>query len=658
MPVIKRFVNALKAAVELGPEQVALNGLYRFGLLTGHYRRVTPDPVELTGIAFRSPFSLPPRETILPILGNDGLQSLLAEADEIAAGRIRLFGGDPVDLDLTPPGPLAHWTAFETHHAPLTIHHPSNDIKFTWEPARFGWAFVLGRAWHMSGDEKYAEAFWRHFDAFQQANPPYYGPNWNSGQEAALRLMAFAWAAQVFAGSVHSTPEACFRLTAAIVAHAQRIPPTLVYARSQNNNHLLTEAAGLYTAGMVLRGHPAASKWRDLGWKWLNAGLQAQIDSFGEYSQHSTNYHRLMLQVALWVDALLKQDNSRVWPRATREALGRATHWALALLDPASGRTPNLGANDGALIFPLSSCRFEDFRPVLHAMARAFLRYQFPPGIWDEMSLWFGQPMDGAGHMQLPRYLGDQLAGKDSWAYLRAAQFKSRPSHADQLHFDLWWRGLNVAQDAGTYHYNAPAPWENSLTTTLVHNTVSVDGLEQMTRAGRFLYVDRANAYYRPFLSSDPHVMRRARARHYAYWRKGIRHARTATVFDDDRWLVEDELEFLPYLWMYSGRRTFRLHWLLPDWEWELEERGAEVALRLKSPHGWVGLQIDLQPGNLQLSTSLVCAGEYLYGQGAPDPIRGWVSPTYGAKIPALSLAVEVQSRQDVKFTSEFIFPQ
>ena len=116
--------------------------------------------------------------------------------------------------------------------------------------------------------------------------------------------MAFVWAAQVFAGSSSSTPERKAALARSIAFHASRIIPTLVYARSQQNNHLLTEAAGLLTAGLALPGHPQASHWCALGWKWLNEGLRSQIDSYGEYAQHSTNYHRLMLQVVLWTNQL------------------------------------------------------------------------------------------------------------------------------------------------------------------------------------------------------------------------------------------------------------------------------------------------------------------------------------------------------------------
>ena len=94
------------------------------------------------------------------------------------------------------------------------------------------------------------------------------------------------------------------------------------------------------------------------------------------------------------------------------------------MIDPASGQTPNLGANDGALIFPLSSMPFNDFRPTVQAAARAFLRTGLPAGAWDEMSLWLGLP--ASEHTtDSDAYMTDHLRGKDSWAYLRASRFKS-----------------------------------------------------------------------------------------------------------------------------------------------------------------------------------------------------------------------------------------
>lgn len=656
-----RILIALKALRQLGFTPPALNALYRFGLLSGHYKRAIRPPAPVPGLQLRPLLPLPLRDEVLAVLGRAGLLALLAEADEIVAGKVRLFGAEPVDLQLAPPAPLAHWTDYETRKiSPFTNslipNFPTPDVKFIWEPARFGWAFTLGRAWHVSGDEKYAAAFWRAFEIFAQANPAYLGPNWMSAQEVGLRLMAFVWAAQVFAAAPSSTPARQAALAAAVAAHAARIPGTLVYARAQNNNHLLSEAVAIYTAGLALPEHPAANTWRETGRKWLVWCFAHQIDSFGEYIQHSANYHRLMLQLALWVrgvsgvrdqvpgESNLTPDTLLLTPTA-RENLALATHWLFSLLDPSTGGTPNLGANDGAQILPLSSCAFSDHRPVAQAAGRAFLGHALPPGPWDELGLWLGVPTLEA-NPALAQYPGDHIYADHSWGYLRALKLKSRPSHADQLHFDLWWRGLNLAQDAGTYLYNADPPWDNRLTTTLVHNTVSVDGLEQMTRAGRFLYLDWAEAGARRHFETGALYLQRISAWTSAYARLGVRHERRVSVFAGERWLVEDEL-------LNSGgaMHVYRLHWLLPDWEYALD--GA--SLRLRSPHGWLDLAVSADRPLKQIG--LIRAGQWLQGSGQFSPTFGWASPTYAHKMPALSLAIEVESDQNVKFTSEFRFP-
>ena len=635
-----RLVIALKSIRQLGLSQVALYGLYRLGLLTGYFRWVTNDRPRTTELDLRSSvpglFSLPDRDHLRNTLGKAGQNRLLTEADEIVAGKFRPFGGEPLPLQLAFDEPLSHWTAYETHKVPLpSSKFPVPDVKLVWEPARFGWAYVLGRAFHLTQDERYAETFWRHTETFLDANPPYLGPHWMNGQEVAIRLMALIWAQGVFEPAAASRPERRARLADAITRHAGRIPPTLLYARAQNNNHLLTEAAALYGAGLAC-DH---AYWRGLGWRWLNWALQRQISGFGEYIQHSANYHRVMLSAALWVNAIRKSD----WPYATRQALGRATHWLFSLLDPANGQAPNLGANDGALLLPLAACPYNDYRPTVQAAARAFLRFQLQSGPWDETSLWLGLATQNMTY-ESGLYLGDHLRGQNSWAYLRASSFRSRLGHMDQLHLDLWWRGLNLAQDAGTYLYNGEAPWDNPLVSSLVHNTVMVDGCEQMTRAGRFLTLDWFPAFSKRLIATEEDISGRVMAYHKGY--RGVRHVRTLTVFRDERWQVLDLL---------TAQRShlYRLHWLLPDWEWKIETGEQAAEIRLLSPHGWVRVILKGQSHEV----SIVRAGEVVFGQRDVQPFEGWVSTMYAHKTPALSLAWQVQSERQVQFTTEFILP-
>ncbi len=630
-----KFLVGIKYLFQLGLRPLALYALYKFGLLTGHYKRVKTLSVERS--TFNALFPLPSREQLSQTLGEEGKAALLKEADEIVSGQIRIFG-ELTPLDFTHPEPLRHWTEYEKNVKRFTFNVPHNDIKYIWEPARFGWVFTLGRAYHLTQDEKYAEAFWKYFESFTQNNPANLGLHWMNGQEVAIRLMSLVWCAHVFPNQSRNYQ----LLITAIFQHASRIPPTLIYARSQNNNHLITEAAALYTAGLFFKN----KTWRALGWKWLNWAFQNQIGGYGEYIQHSANYQRVMLQTALWIN-LIKQD---VLPVKTSQAIGRAAHWLFSLLDNDSGLSPNLGANDGALIFPLSSAAFEDYRPTVQAAARAFLRTSLPSGAWDELSIWFGLKA-AARESDSNAYLTDNLRGKNSWAYFRASHFKSRLAHIDQLSLDLWWRGLNITQDAGTYLYNAAPPWDNPLVTTRVHNTVTVDGRDPMTRAGRFLVLDWANAYSKNLIEADENILGRIRAYHRGYG--SVKHERTVTVYQDERWRIEDKLTS-----PHRTPHTYRLHWLLPDWEYQLSETESAVRLRLKAPYGWVDLLIQSTLNVKRSTFSLVRAGELIQGQRNVQPYEGWVSHNYGQKFPALSLALEVTSEYHVTFTSEFTFPQ
>ena len=183
MPLLNQTLLTLQAARELGFKQISLNLLYRLGLMSGHFRRVTLGR-SLNVPETRASFFLqvPSREALAGLLGDAShAQAVVDEADELALGQIHLFGGPAVPLQLSPGTNLRHWSAYENHQVPWGV----EDVKFLWEPARFGWAFLLGRAYCLTGSEDYAQLFWRLTEQFLETNPPNLGPNWASGQEVA-----------------------------------------------------------------------------------------------------------------------------------------------------------------------------------------------------------------------------------------------------------------------------------------------------------------------------------------------------------------------------------------------------------------------------------------------------------------------------------------
>jgi hypothetical protein len=655
-PLYSRLGTAVKSVIQLGPVPVAQAAGYRLGLWSGYGRWKTPAPKPESlpdELSLHSPFKLPAAQELQSV--KDWQEDdLLAEAGEICIGKIRMFGGPAVPFSLVPAGPLSHWTAYE-----LGKSAGQEDIKLVWEPARFGWAMTLARAYALTGNKVYADVFWQRAEEFILGNPPYEGPHWSSGQEVAIRIMLGSIASQVFVDAPSATSERKTLLAKSLAAHAARIPPTLIYARSQNNNHLLTEAAGLYTAGIALADLPQAQEWEKTGWTIFNQAIQRQIARNGTYVQHSINYHRLLLQVALWMQALASA-NGKPLPRLSLNRLAVATQWLLDQIDLLSGKAPNLGHNDGAYLFPLGPGGFSDFRPVAQAASRAFLgKPAFPPGPWDEMSLWFRLNIDdnpgeeGKGVLSTAAGKSNErkpiaiIRAQDSWASLRAVKYKSRPGQADQLHVDLWWKGQNLALDAGTFSYNAAAPWENAMADTNVHNTVQVDGRDQMTRAGRFLWLDWAQAFFLTSVSSQQKIT----GVHTGYRKLGARHQRSLAYEGSNHWQVLDML--LPVN-PSPQHHSAVLNWLLPDLPWELHG----TTLRLKTDEGILSLRVALaNQTTAQTYVQLVRAGNVVAGPGTASPVLGWFSPTYNLKIPALSFRFFIEGVLPLSFSTDWFLP-
>jgi hypothetical protein len=338
----------------------------------------------------------------------------------------------------------------------------------------------------------------------------------------------------------------------------------------------------------------------------------------------------------------------------------------MALVDAHQGQTSAIGPQDGAYILPLACGGQADYRPVAQAACQAFCGLRpFPDGSWDEMSAWLGVPLAAVQTSNISASAGNgvlHMPGQDSWAYLRAVNFHSRPGHADQLHLDLWWRGLNLALDPGSYLYNAAPPWDNSLARTAAHNTLQVAGREQMTWAGRFLWLDRAQGRYTGFEQTPDGRMVRLVAEHDGYRSLGVTFRRAVTASSDGCWRVEDSLP-------RSNRAqadenvACSLHWLLPDWEWDLQGPDRIVHLTLQSPLGPVSLKIWLAGDDLAeqiqgaLRPSLYRGGEQIYGDGPDGVTRGWFAPTYGVKLPALSLVVPIAMTAQLTLISEWQLP-
>lgn len=563
-------------------------------------------------------------------------------ADDLAAGHLRFFEHHRVTTGLPPDWHRHAWTGERLpadRHWSTIGDFSAGDLKVVWEPSRFAYAFALVRAYWRTGDERYPELFWQLLESWRDANPPQSGANWKCGQETALRVLAWCFAIYGLTSSQTSTASRVADLAQMIAVSAARIEADLGYALSQSNNHGISEAAGLWTVGLLFPEFRAAERWRGLGERWLEQQARELIALDGSFSQHSFNYQRVMLDELVWCSAL-GEAHGRPLSAETRERLGAAAELLFQVQDEESGQVPCYGHNDGALVLPMTNCDYRDFRPVVQAACYERDRQRrLDRGPWDESLLWLFGPVALAA----PRSVAvrHDWAARDGgyftfrtaagFALVRACRFRHRPAHADQLHIDIWWRGLNVACDPGTYSYNSPSPWNNALVHTRYHNTVSVDDRDQMDRVGRFLWL--------PWCTAQIHVCESGE--HWSYWEaehngyrrlaSPVAHRRTLIRLGGEHWLVLDDVSS-------RGSHRIRLQWLLADapcqsheypGSRERRDRRIEDAWTLQTPRG---------PYAVRVGSSVTSKSELV--RASPTSPDGWRAPYYAAREPAISLAV------------------
>jgi hypothetical protein len=475
------------------------------------------------------------------------------EADELLSGKVRLFSANLTDVGNPPiwmknplngqlfPNADDHWTQLPDFDSDF------GDIKNIWELSRFAWATTLARAFCETGNPEYIATLNRWVSDWLKKNPLNQGPNWKCGQEASIRVFNLMNASLIM-GAFRKPQLSLARI---IDSHLERISSNIRYGVAQDNNHGTSEAAALFMGGNWLAAiypdlFPKANHFADLGRKWLENRVSKLIQSDGAFSQHSMNYHRVLLDTIIYTELWRKVLELDSFSDKFYSRIKSAIEWLEIFTDPLSGDVPNFGANDGALLLNLHSCDYRDFRPTIQTAHVLFNKGKlYPAGGWDEPLRWLH--LESASMMVRKDFQRSKnlksgyvyIRGDSSWAMVRYPHFKFRPAHNDIFHFDLWYKGQNIIFDSGTFSYNQSDQAEKiDLKSVHFHNTVSFNGEEQMPEISRFLlgdwlkpdYVSAINAIDGIQIWSSQYTSR-----------KGFRHQRTISC-QGNIWLVEDNL--------------------------------------------------------------------------------------------------------------------
>ncbi len=620
-------------------EQLELSALCQRGTPTAgpdyaDFKRAKPPP-------FLFPLGQPP-EIPTSIRGPADRQPPLAERLELLSqDRCTYFfrtpSPEPIDwhanpFDKTRSDPGRTWCDVPDYLP------QQGDPRMLWEPSRAAWALDLARAPAHGLGPGSADLFWRWVDSWMKHNPPYMGFQWKCGQESTVRLMAITLGFWSLADDPATTPDRWAQFARLAWATGYRIHHHINYALSQKNNHAISEACGLILIAQLFPEFSDSPGWDAAGRRVLGQEIRRQTYDDGSYLQHSMNYQRVMLQGAM-LGLRLAELADRPFDRDLYERLGRCGEFLFQMMDPETGRLPQYGPNDGAHILPLSECDFTDFRPVIqatHYLARR--RRLLPAGPWDEELLWlFGrralEAQEAPQRVPTSRAFDSggyyTLRKDDTWAMVRCHTYRDRTSQCDQLQLDLWWRGQNILQDCGTYHYYVPGrpDLERYFKSAAAHNNIEIDGCDPLESVSRFLWFPWSRAAKRNFEPTGPRVIW-FEGEHYDYdrapWR--VVHRRTVIALGSHAWMVVDDL-------LGDGEHQATLRWHMIDVPYEVD--AARVSVNLKTPAGDAVVTVIGEPTAPQTF-------EVVRGRTEPGRVQGLAAPYYGElqSVPTLEVSL------------------
>lgn len=445
-----------------------------------------------------------------------------------------------------------HWSEIQDYSK------EAGDIKFVWEKSRFAYLYDVIRHDLYTGED-HSQWIFDEIKSWLKANPVNSGPNYKCSQEISLRVLNWTYALNYYKNSNNLTEELFQDIMHAIYWQLKHVYANINFSRiAVRNNHAITETLTLYLGALFYSFYPEASVWKKHGKRWFEQEIEYQIYPDGTFLQFSMNYHRVVIQLLTWAfktaDYVGEKFKEVVYERAYE-----SLKFLYACQDEATGWLPNYGSNDGALFFKLNACDYRNYRPQLNAL-HVLLTGQGlydTEGDWNEDLFWFrAENIQSHTFRKLFPVVGWQsfkdggyfvLREGETITFIRCGSHKDRPAQADNLHLDIWHKGVNVLFDGGSYKYNTDQKLLKYFMGTESHNTVMLGDYDQMLKGSRFIWFNWSQSLGANAVETDESYIFNGEVSAFTYLKGNISHRRyIRKVKDQLIWEIEDTVQNKP----------------------------------------------------------------------------------------------------------------
>lgn len=362
---------------------------------------------------------------------------------------------------------------------------PHWDIKVTWELNRQQFLLILGKAYFITNDEKYAKEVCDQINYWVEQNPYLLGVNWIEGIEAAIRMYSWIFTYHFIRNSKSFTPDINLKILKNIYLHGKFIRTFLSDKWIINGNHLLAELSGLLLIGTAFPEFKESKEWVSFALQKLNSELETRVLDDGAIWEHSTGYQKFVTEMILYPIILLTKNGNQV-----PEGISFKLEKMLDFLDSivmSTGRIPLIGDEDQGFMLKLNSSEYDDIRDLLACGSILFgEKYQ---SFRSELVFWLFNGLIPTKNEISVKEQGLKLFKDSGYCLFRSPYdylllvtnvqnrkyLHAAHRHLDMLSFVYEYLGEYFIIDNGTYVYNGDKQNRDLFRSTWSHNTLTID---------------------------------------------------------------------------------------------------------------------------------------------------------------------------------------
>lgn len=459
----------------------------------------------------------------------------------------------------------------------------TGDIKYVWEKSRFSFIQTIMRYDFHFGKNS-AEFVFSEIESWIDANPVNKGPNWRCSQEISLRAFNWCFALDFYKNSKALTEERWHKIQNVLYWSLHHVFHHIDFSRiAVRNNHAITETLFLALSNSLFPFIPETKSWSEKGRRFFEREIDYQIYDDGTFLQFSMNYHRVVIQL-LSFGISVSEKLGKPFSEIVYDKAYKSLNFLYQCLQEENGFLPNYGNNDGALFFPLSDTLYRDYRPQLNSLHRILTgKYLYQKATLKEdfIAVDHIRPVK----KELQKEVGILAFDKggyylhrsaDTFTFIRCGNHKDRPAQADNLHIDIWVKGVNIIRDSGSYKYNTGEENISYFHGGKSHNSVMVDGHAQMLKGMRFIWYYWTQCTTAKWKETPEAFIFEGEIKAFTQLNKNARHFRRVSIAKTSReWTIYDRVSGLDKL---EKKQYWHFDEAMIEWKSTSEKECEEIS--------------------------------------------------------------------------------